>query len=131
MLGECLMTLPISVLLKFLEVGDEIRINDWDDFFTVCGISEDHILIYHGEEYSIIQRAPLDRAYNGIPAGSYICAPDYLVFGYYEGYHFTDPDWCERYLKALKKKTLFMSVRKRAQITSVQVRSNLFVDCRK
>ena len=57
-----------------LQVGDKIRINDWEQPFSVCGVSENYVLAYCGQEYTIIAKRPADYQYNGIMPGAYVFA---------------------------------------------------------
>ena len=75
--------------------GDEMH-DGWEDRFQVCGVSANYILAFHDDEYTIINKLPTEYEHNGIPKGSCVCAPDNLIFGYHEGYHFTDPAWAKR-----------------------------------
>lgn len=116
------MILPLSTILSCIEIGDLIRINDWDTYYTVCGISDNYILAHHEVEYTIILRWPTTFSYNGIPAGSYVCAPDFWIFGYHGGYRFCDPAWVKEYMQSLEGGETEMSVRNRAQIARIEVK---------
>lgn len=103
-----------------LQTGDKIRVNDWDELFTVCGVSENYVLAHAGEEYTIIGKKPTREFYNGIPYGAYVCGPDYFVFGYPPGYDFEDEKWVKKYLNELDRGSIEMSVKRRAQIYSLE-----------
>lgn len=118
------MKLPISVVMESLEVGDSVRINNRRTYFTVCGISPNFILAHRGQEYTIIMRYPTKYSYNGIPAGSYVCAPDFWVWGYYDGYRFDDPLWVKEYLQSLESGETEMSLRNRLHITQLHIKSH-------
>lgn len=99
--------------------GDEMH-EGWEARFMVCGVSEHYILAFHDDEYTIINKLPTEYQYNGIPKGSCVCAPDNLIFGYAEGYRFTDPTWVKRYMDDLETGTIEPSVRRRARITKLE-----------
>lgn len=99
-----------------LQTGDKIRVNDWDEAFTVCGVSENYVLAHAGQEYTIISKHPTKIQHNGIMPGAYVCAPDYLIFGYFPGYHFTDAEWVKQYLGELESGKIEMSLKRRAEI---------------
>ena len=103
-----------------LQTGDKIRVNDWIEAFTVCGVSENYVLAHCGREYTIISKYPTDCQYNGIMSGAYVCAPDYLIFGYSGGYHFTDAEWVKQYLGDLESGEIGPSLRNRAEIYSLE-----------
>lgn len=103
-----------------LQTGDKIRVNDWDEIFTVCGVSENFVLAHHRQQYTIIGKRPADYPYNGIPVGAYVCSPDNLVFGFPGGYHFKDAAWVQEYLNELESGKLEMSLRNRAQIYTLE-----------
>lgn len=110
--------------IKSLQVGDRLHINSWANIFTVCGVSENFVLAncFDSEEYTIIPKKPANFYYNGIPAGSFVCSPDNLVFGYAGGYHFDDPEWINEYLSDLEKGEVEISIRRRERILSLKVR---------
>lgn len=110
----------LELSIRSLRVGDKVRINDWEELFTVCGVSENYVLAHCGQEYTIIAKRPTNYLYNGIHPGAYVCAPDYLIFGYFGGYHFTDPEWVKQYLGDLESGEIKMSVRNRAQIRTME-----------
>ena len=103
-----------------LQVGDKIRVNDWTGVFTVCGVSENYVLAHCGQEYTIISKQPNKYQRNGIMPGAYVCAPDNLIFGYWPGYHFTDAEWVKKYLGELESGKIEPSIRRRAQIYSLE-----------
>lgn len=104
-----------------LQVGDKIRVNDWEEIFTVCGVSENYVLAHSGQEYTIISKHPTNYQYNGIMTGAYVCAPDSLIFGYAGGYHFDNAEWVEIYLNELESGKIEMSIRRRAEIHSLEM----------
>lgn len=121
-------TEKIVSTVAMLKNGDTIRIcvagdemyEMWEDRFMVCGVSDHYILAFHDDEYTIINKLPTEYQYNGIPKGSCVCAPDNLIFGYAEGYRFTDPAWVKRYMGDLETGTIEPSVRRRARITKLE-----------
>lgn len=113
-------TNSLEILVRTLRVGDKVRINDWEEFFTVCGVSDNYVLAHKGDEYTIIAKNPTRYAYNGIPWGAYVCGPDYFTFGYPGGYSFADATWVSKYLADLEHGSIEMSTRNRAQIHSME-----------
>lgn len=110
----------LEIVIKTLHVGDKIRINDWAEAFTVCGVSKNYVLAHYGQEYTIIAKRPTDYQYNGIMPGAYVCGPDNLIFGFGGGYHFDDEEWVKQYLADLESREIEMSLRNRAQIFSLE-----------
>lgn len=106
----------LEIFIWALRIGDKIRVNDWDELFTVCGVSENYVLAHCGQEYTIIAKQPTKIQHNGIMPGAYVCAPDYLIFGYFGGYHFTDAEWVKQYLSDLESGVIEMSLKRRAEI---------------
>lgn len=104
-----------------LQVGDKICINDWEQPFSVCGVSENYVLAYCGQEYTIIAKRPTDYQYNGIMPGAYVCGPDSFIFGYPIGYDFGNSEWVKLYLDYLEIGKIEMSVRNRAEIYSLDM----------
>ena len=125
-------TEEILKTIAALKKGDtaQIRIADdefyggWEESFVVCGVSEHYILAFHDEEYTIINKLPTEYQYNGIPKGSCVCAPDNLIFGYAEGYHFDDPEWVKRYMEELETGSIEPSIRRRGRITKLERKEN-------
>ena len=100
--------------------GDEMH-DGWEDRFQVCGVSTHYILAFYDDEYTIINKLPTEYQHNGIPKGACVCAPDNQIFGYYEGYHFTDPAWVKEYMECLETGELEPSLRRRAWITKLEL----------
>lgn len=112
--------MSIGNIIMQLQTGDKVRVNDWTEIFTVCGVSENYVLAHCGQTYTIIAKRPTDYQHNGIMPGAYVCAPDYLIFGYIGGYHFTDAEWVKQYLSDLESGEIEMSIRNRAEIHSLE-----------
>lgn len=133
---ESLPLLPIYAQLSprqaipALRVGHRILINDWKDEFTVCGVSQNFVLAYQptSREYTIIQKSPTSFLRNGIREGSFICAADWWIFGWYDGYEFENPSWVERYLASLESEETQLSMRKREQINRISIAADSFVE---
>lgn len=94
----------IITTLNNLKLGDKLAINDWKAKYTVCGISQNYVLAHYGQHYTIIQKTPMadNYCFNGVREGDIRCAPDWWIFGYIEGYRFTDEDWVKEYLTSLE-----------------------------
>ena len=46
-----------DIVAGAIKVGDELQINEWDNHFKVCAVSEGYILAHHGEmEYTKEER---------------------------------------------------------------------------
>ena len=122
-----------SIVTDTIMVGDELQINEWDNHFKVCAMSERFFLAHHGEmEYTIIQRTPTDFGpFNGIPAGSIICGPDWWSLGWLpekdfdrddgSQYQFSNPEWCKLYMADLESGRTEVSMRNRAMIWDLKV----------
>jgi len=110
-----------------LKIGDTIIINEWQHRFTVCGVSEKHVLAVSpkSNEYTIIPKEPTFNSYNSIPAGSFVCGADFWIFGYAGGYHFDDPAWISEYLTSLSIGETEVSVRHREQIRRILVNEEI------
>lgn len=109
-----------------LKVGSRIFVNDWGNEFIVCGVSDNFVVAYRPEthEYTIIPKNPAEYTYNGIPAGSFVCSTDDLIFGYMGGYHFDAPEWIEKYLGDLESGRIEISWRNRAHIVRLYIVGN-------
>lgn len=108
-----------------------IHINDWQTDFIVCGVTKNFVLANDAEQhYTIIPKMPEKYAYNGIPAGSYVCSPDFWIFGYAGGYYFDDPEWVRKYLADLESGHTEISRRKREKIDRIEVTGGTCVACR-
>ena len=118
----------IAKAIAGLKVGDTVSIRvagdemseGWEEHFQICGVSDHYALAFHDETYTIIHKEPTEYPRNGIPKGMYVCAPDYLLFGYAGGYHFDDPAWVKQYLQELEVGVIEPSVRKRGWITKLE-----------
>lgn len=120
---ETIAVLKKGDTVQICVAGDEI-FGAWEKCFVVCGVSEHYILAFHDEEYTIINKLPTEYQYNGIPKGSCVCAPDNLIFGYPEGYNFTDPEWVKRYIEDLETGIIEPSIRRRARIMKMERKEN-------
>lgn len=113
----------IKDTINSLSIGDTIQVNDWEITMTVCGLSEHYALAHNGVEYTIIQKFPNERRYNGIDIGAFVCGPDNCVFGatipgFELGkYQFDNAEWCEEYLNKIESGENEISMRNRAEIT--------------
>lgn len=72
----------IGNIIQNLSIGDRVTINDWECSFTVIGVSEHFVVVYHrsNDEYSIISKTLADHTYNSVRAGTYYCGPDNFIF---------------------------------------------------
>ena len=114
----------IKATLDSLTVGDKVCVNDWKAKYTVCGVSQNFVLIHFGQHYSILSKRPVTwKGYNhnGVRCGDYVCAPDWWLFGYVNGYKFTDADWVAEYLNELEQGMTEQSRKKEAPIWSLTV----------
>ena len=118
------MTTPnVSDVLASVRVGDKIVINDWKAKYTVCGLSQNYVLAHYGQHYTIIQRTPMPKGYcfNGVREGDYRCAPDWWIFGYVEGYDFTNKDWVDKYMLSLETGETELSQKRHAVLWFISV----------
>lgn len=97
--------MPVDELINVLsnlKLGDKLAINDWKARYTVCGISQNYVLAHYGQHYTIIEKKPFPYTHNAVRAGDIRCAPDWWIFGYVNGYRFTDEEWVKEYLTSLE-----------------------------
>lgn len=113
--------ITISQILKHLQSGQAVQINNWDTVMTVAGISDRYVLVYDpalrdntSHEYSVLCKLP-------DADGIFWCAPDDWIFGYAEGYHFNDTNWVKKYLDDFENGENRMSHRNRAPIVFIEV----------
>lgn len=111
----------IKAVLDGIVIGDKLAINDWRARYTVCGISPNFILAHYGQSYTILPKQPNSVVHNGIRCGDYCCGPDWWIFGYAEGYRFTDRDWVAKYLSDLEDGTTEVSMKRRALLYFISV----------
>ena len=116
-------TNEIVKTLSQIKLGDKLAINDWRAKYTVCGLSQNYVLAHYGQHYTIITRNPLpnDYNYNGVRGGDIACAPDWFVFGYVDGYDFTNREWVEKYMADLESGNTEMSMKRRATVYFLSV----------
>lgn len=72
----------IGNIIQNLSIGDRVTINDWEYPFTVIGVSDHFVVVYHrsNDEYSIISKTLSDHTYNSVRADTYYCGPDNFIF---------------------------------------------------
>ena len=116
-------TEDIRDTLVALRVGDRVVFNDRRAKFTVCGISPHFVLAHYGQTYTIFSKEPFTGVvmHNNIHTGDFFCGPDWWVFGYALGYHFTDREWVSTYLSDLESGDTEISMRKRAPVYFLSV----------
>ena len=116
-------TEEIVQTLLSLRLGDKLVINDWKAKYTVCGISQNYVLAHYGQHYTIISKVPttLDYNYNGVRGDEIRCAPDWWVFGWENGYDFTNEEWVKAYLVSLETGETEMSQKKHAPVYFLSV----------
>lgn len=111
---------PLEIIetLDSIKLGDKLSINDWNAKYTVCGISQNYILAHYGQHYTIIQRYPMPKnyCYNGVRDGDIRCGPDWWIFGYVDGYDFTNEDWVMKYMSDLETGYTEMSQKRHAPV---------------
>lgn len=116
--------------LNLLNIGDHIKVNDWECDMVVYGISEHYIVaadIHSNNMYTIISKIPNDNCYNGMPIGECICAPDWWLFGVllegfeYPQYQFDNPKWVKAYLDSLERGKTEMSLKNRAVVYLLEI----------
>lgn len=115
----------IRAILCALKPGDRILVNDWNDAYTVRGVSQHYVVADFKADteyplYTILGKEPATIRHNGIPAGAMVCGPDSWVFGYWGGYNFDQPDVMAAYLDSLESGETKMSLRHRAEIVNIR-----------
>ena len=116
-------TKEIMEVLQNIRLGDKLAINDWKARYTVCGISPNYVLAHYGQHYTIIAKHPTgkDYWYNGVRGNEIRCAPDWWIFGYKDGYNFTDEKWVHQYMQELENGFTEMSKKKHAPVVFLSV----------
>lgn len=116
-------TTEIIETLQNIRLGDKLAINDWKAKYTVCGISPNYVLAHYGQHYTIIAKQPTSNNYcfNGVRGGEIRCAPDWWIFGYKDGYNFTDEKWVHNYMLELENGYTEMSQKKHAPVFFLSV----------
>ena len=106
-----------------LKVGDTIQINAWDEPMTVRGVSERFVVADDNahKNFTIIGKEPVEYSWGGIERGAIVCAGDWWVFGYLDGYHFENPAWVKEYLESLESGETEMSGRNRTEVWLLEV----------
>lgn len=102
--------------LKQLKIGDKLAINDWKAQYTVCGISQRFVLAHYGQHYTIIDKQPFPYTHNAVRKGDIRCGPDWWIFGYVDGYDFTNKDWVEKYMIDLETGNTELSEKRHAPV---------------
>ena len=112
----------IIEVVKSVRLGDKLAINDWHAKYTVCGLSPNFILAHYGQHYTIISRKPWEgHMFNGVREGDIYCAPDWWIFGYVDGYDFTNEEWVKKYMTDLESGDTEMSQKKHAPVLFLSV----------
>ena len=112
----------IKTVLDSITLGDKLIVNDWKAKYTVCGLSENYVLAHYGQHYTIISRRPWEGfMFNGVRKGDIYCAPDWWIFGYFDGYYFTDEEWVKKYMTDLELGDTEMSQKKHAPVFFLSV----------
>ena len=108
----------IIKVLNSIKLGDKLAINDWKAKYTVCGLSQNFVLAHSGQHYTIIERHPMpdDYCLNGVRGDDIRCGPDWWVFGYVDGYDFTNKDWVAKYMTNLELGLTEISQKKHAPV---------------
>lgn len=107
-----------------LKAGQIIQINDWASPMLVSGVSKNFVVAHDAkDEYTIISKTPAPEGYhyNGVTEGQCYCGPDFWSLGYWDGYHFDDPEWNNNYLESLETSETEISQRNRASIYLIKV----------
>lgn len=114
----------IKEVILSIQLGDKILFNDYHAKYTVCGVSPNFILAHYGQHYTIISRRPVSEVgycFNGVRYGDYVCAPDWWVFGYEDGYDFTNPDWVTKYMGDLESGDTEQSAKHQAPLFFIAI----------
>lgn len=102
--------------LSSLKLGDKLAINDWKAHYTICGISQNFVLAHYGQHYTIIDKRPFPYTHNAVRKGDIRCAPDWWIFGYVDGYDFTNKAWVTKYLTDLEMGDTELSQKRHAPV---------------
>ena len=109
--------------LNAVRLGDKLAINDWKAKYTVVGISPGYVLAHYGQHYTILCRKPTsdEYCYNGVRGGDIRCGPDWWIFGYKDGYDFTDEHWTKQYMEDLETGYTEVSQKRHATVWFLSV----------
>lgn len=119
-------------ILDTIKVGDQVKINDWEKFMCVKGISANFFVMtcQEGNDtyYSVCSKLPWNGIrYNAMIGGMFHCGCDNWVFGspltidYKDLYQFNDQDATMQYLSDFENKKCEISERNAVPIFDLYV----------
>jgi len=111
--------------LDTAQVGDLIRINDWENPLLVKGVSENYFIMSDGVEYSICEKKQWEGIrYNAMIGGMFHISTDNLIFGWSGGYDFDDDVNVKKYLDALECGDIGISLRSACPVRSMSIKKS-------
>lgn len=118
-------------ILDQIQIGDLIKINDWDQPLRVKGISENYFVmaqdlhdIEKPLEYSVFSKIPFKGlSWNGIVERDYFCGPDFWIFGDIDfDYKFDNLESIKKYLNKFETGESEISLRNSVAVYSIQIK---------
>lgn len=121
-------------ILDTIKVGDQVKINDWENFMRVKGVSTNFFVMtcQEGEvaHYSVCSKLPWNGIrHNAMIGGMFHCGGDNWVFGsplaidHRDLYQFNDPKMTARYLEDFENEKCEISVRNGTPIVDLYILS--------
>ena len=113
-------------LLDQIEVGDLIKVNDWDNPLQVKAVSENYFVmatkLFGDTEYSVCEKKQWGGIrYNKMIGGMFHVGTDSWVFGWPGDYNFDNPEIAAKYLKSFEDGESELSPRNTVPIFTIQI----------
>lgn len=120
-------------ILDQIQIGDLIKINDWDKPLRVKGVSDNYFVmaqdlhdIEKPLEYSVFSKIPFQGIGYGRDRkiqGDYFCGPDFWLFGDIDfDYKFDNPESIQKYLNKFETGEAEISMRNSVAVYSIQIK---------
>lgn len=110
-------------ILDMIEIGDYVKCNNWKCPYVVRCVSENYFVMtqkmFGKEYYSICEKKPAGYGRNFYQKNQFRISTDFWIFGYINGYHFDNPEWCKEYLNSLEAGTTELSERNAIGLTEI------------
>lgn len=119
--------------LDTLKVGDQVKVNDWEDAMTVKAVSENYLVMTCQKDgdvyYSVCSKLPWHGIrHNAMRGGMFHCSTDDWVWGsplcieHKDVYKFEDPELSAQYLQDFEDGKCHLSERCGIPIYDLYVR---------
>lgn len=120
-------------ILDQIQIGDLVKINDWDKPLRVKGVSENYFVmaqdlhdIEKPLEYSVFSKIPfqgIGYGRDGKIQGDYFCGPDFWLFGDIDfNYKFDNQESIQKYLNKFETGEAEISMRNSVAVYSIQIK---------